>query len=233
MKLRIPVLVATLCMFSLADTVPADIVSGGSGSISSGYISLSSLDNINSHLESLTLPTLASGYTTVGFTGHYMIGELFVGAEAHAILEGERSAGGLRGSLLGGYFQPTIGYLAYTRGHLAIIPQIGLGYVMLQVNVEDDVIGSVNTSTVQSSGYVMDFSMGMEYILPLDKSGRSTIGPVLGIRMGYTHPLSKTQWDLTEDCDINRYRFVEDIPALETKGFYVRFSIGGGGYVVN
>ena len=231
MKPRTPVLIVTFLVISLARIAPADIVSGGSGSMNMGYMTVS-LGDLNSHLESLNLPTLMSGYTTVGFTGHYMIGKLYAGAEAHAILEGEQSMGGLRGSLLGGYFQPTIGYLAYTHGNLAIIPQIGLGYAQLKVNVEEDVIGSVNTSTVQSSGYVLDLSLGAEYVLPLDRSGRNTIGPVLGIRLGYTHPLSKTNWDLTADSDILRYGFVEDIPRTGLRGYYLRFSIGGGGHVI-
>lgn len=204
----------------------------GRGYFQVGYMGLD-LGSLNQSLTGAGYPTLDEAFLTLGGGGLGSAGRFVIGGEGHALL-GRRettSDGARQISAGGGYGLFRIGYRAFSREGLDVIPLIGVGGGRLNLDilgrsapVFDDVLTDPGRSSRLSSGmFLLDASVQASYRVRMPGRRRGDGGLLVGLQAGYTYAPGKTSWELD---GINT---VAGGPDFEIEGWSVRLSIGGWG----
>lgn len=191
------------------------------------------ISDLNAKLEEKGYSTMSDNFFSVGGGGHSIINNKFIiGGEGHTLLGEEVSSGNFRNSTNITYLFANLGYVVYSIKDLRIYPLLGLGGGVMNLSIAektssvsmDDILDNPKREvSISKGGFLLNLSVGIDYLLCFgqDETGRG--GMLLGIRAGYTLSPFKSGWTLN-DID------VEGSPEMGMSGPYVRFMIGGGGF---
>jgi hypothetical protein len=157
-----------------------------------------------------------------------------IGGEGHALIGQEEATPGGEFELSagGGYGLFRIGYLAFETAGFDLYPLVGIGGGSLNVDIKgrsaptfDDVLDApARSSSLSTSGFLLDASVGVNYRIALaEEGGPSTGGLLLGMEVGYTYQPGGSSWKLD---GLNN---VAGGPDFKLQGFHLRVSLGGWG----
>ena len=191
------------------------------------------IDALNSRLKSKGYSGISDGFFSVGGGGHAIINnKVIIGGEGHTLLGDKVTIEKYESSVTVGYGFFNLGYILYSLNQLRLYPLLGIGGGVMNLKIRekpvslsfDDVLDDPEKSVeLSTSGFLMSFAVGMDYLLLLggDESGRG--GLVFGFRAGYTLSPFKSGWQLDE-------KEISDAPEMGITGPFIRMTFGGGGY---
>ena len=234
-KFRIVVIVMLLCLFSF--TITSYAANGrrgtGRGYFMVGYSQLN-FDELNNCLTAKGYPELSNSLITLGGGGHAIINKFVIGGQGNAYLGSKEEAkiGDDRYetsiAAAAGFFN--IGYLLYSKNGLCIYPLLGFGGGGMTMKIVDQTSPSFDevldnpkrNTSLTTGGFLLDVSVGMDYLIKMEEDENGYGGLVIGLRAGYTIALNKGDWIL-ETIEISGG------PDIGITGPYVRLLFGGGG----
>lgn len=206
------------------DTLPATAVGSGRLRFVMGHRRLD-LTDLNERLTGAGLSSFDEGFGSIGGRLLGGGGRLLTGVEGH-LLFGAAPPDGVRTSpLVGALGQVDVGYLAHSGERFDLWPMLGLGCGIVGFDVRreaqpafDDVVTDPGQgSRLESSGFLADVSLAMEYRFGEGK------GLVVGLGVGYTHAMGGWEWR------VNGVQDVTSGPEATVEGLHVDVSLGGWG----
>ena len=132
-------------------------------------------------------------------------------------------------SLNAGFGMFNVGYIVYHSYGLKIFPLIGFGgggidltiYEKSSLDFNDIINNPKRGSSLSLGGLMFNFGLNGSYLLILGKENDGG-GILIGFSVGYTNFFRLGNWTLFENE-------ISGGPKIGISGFYLRFSIGGGG----
>jgi len=203
-------------------------ISGGEGYFMVGMQRID-VKNLNNILKQNNYPSLDENYTSIGGGGYGIINNFVIGGEGHGIIGSEVSNANYSLNLTAGYGIFNVGYVIYQVEGLRLFPVIGFGGGGIDLNIYEksslDFIDVLNNpkrgSSLSLGGLMLNFGLNGSYNIRFSKNGKDG-GLIIGVSAGYTHFLKVGNWTLFENE-------ISGGPKIGISGFYLRFSIGGGG----
>lgn len=203
---------------------------GGIGYFSTGYQTID-IKDLNSKLKSLGYPEFDKSYTSIGGGGFGVINDFVIGGEGYGLISSDLSNQFYQNNLTAGYGLFDVGYLVYSSDNLIAFPLIGFGAggIDLRINEKslvdfDSVLINPKRGSVLSiAGLMFNFGFNVLYRINLSEDVNKPGGLSIGLNFGYTHFLQMGNWTLFDTEIANG-------PRAGLSGFYIRFSIGGGGF---
>lgn len=177
------------------------------------------------------LNDMDNSYISFGLGTHGVVNGVLIGWELNGLTSREttNTAGTYRVSLGGGYGFVNVGYLAYSMEGLDIYPMIGIGgggvhlkmtsrrtLSFSQVVADPDQGVELNTG-----GFLLNPSLGLDYMLSLSGDEKRESGVVFGLRVGYVLSPLTGAWKVDETD-------VAGGPQASPAGPYVRLTVGLG-----
>jgi len=191
------------------------------------------VSDLNTKLENSGYSTFSDNFFSAGGGGHAIINNKWiVGGEGHTLLSDSETSGNYSNSLIASYGFFDLGYIVFSIGDLRIYPIIGLGAGEMKFKISrkltslsfDDILDTPErNSEISKSGFLLNLSLGTDYLINFSKNENERGGMLLGVRAGYCLSPSKGHWEMG-DVEIS------GAPDLGFSGPYIRFMIGGGGF---
>jgi len=235
--LTISIMVATFfSFFSIVPSTGFSQATSSGSSIGLGYSmfgrNILDLDAFNSRLNIKGYSKISENFFSVGGGGHAILSnKILIGGEGHSILGDETTNGNSKSSLTGGYGLFDIGYLIYAKHQLRFYPMLGIGGGGMTFRIRqqpasltfDEVLDNPERGVeLSTNGFILSFSVGVDYLLLVggDESGKG--GFVFGIRAGYVVSPFKRDWMLDE-------LELTNAPEVNITGPFFTLMFGGGG----
>ncbi len=207
---------------------------GGAGYFMMGY-SRVDMQEMNARLLSSGYPEVSEGSLFLGGGGHAILGRVLIGGEGGGVAAGTYENGDYRISSSGGYGFFNLGYVLMERKGLLVYPLAGPGFGGMSLTFTDrhnlpdafdDLLADpARQAQMTHGGFMMNFSLGMDWFVGGRKSDQDTGGWVLGLKAGYVLDTARHNWAVDKSK-------LSGAPAAGMSGFYVRLTIGGGGFVM-
>jgi len=202
--------------------------SGGEGYFMVGMQKLD-VKELNTILQQHNYPVLDENYVSLGGGGYGIVNNFVIGGEGHGLIGSEVSNANYRLNLSAGYGMFNVGYVIYHNFGLRIFPLIGFGAGGIDLTIYekpspdfDDIMNNPKRGSSLSLGGLM-FNLGLNGSYTLKFGGEDKNGGILiGFSAGYTQFLKLGNWTFFE-------KEISGGPNIGISGFYLRFSIGGGG----
>ena len=218
--------------FSLSqETVSLKKESGGMGYSMFGNTTID-IKSLNNRLASKGYPTMSDNFFSVGGGGHGILtNKVIIGGEGQGLFGEEGTKGNFKTSFYGGYGMFNLGYLLYSVKEFRFYPLFGLGFGGFNLKIAEN-IGSISFDAVledpkrkvdlSKGGFLLNFAVGIDYLLKLGEDETGKAGFVIGFRAGYLLSPFVGDWYIDDIL-------VSDAPDLSITGPYIRFMFGGGG----
>jgi hypothetical protein len=124
-----------------------------------------------------------------------------------------------------------VGAVVVRNPRFRVFPMIGIGGGGMQLRITespapsfDQIIADpARESLLDIGGFMLQAVLGVDYLLKLGEDKYGYGGLIFGIRAGYTQSFFTSGWEMG---DIDIYGG----PDTGISGFYIRFTVGGGGY---
>lgn len=180
------------------------------------------LTDLNERMVGAGLTTFDEGFLSVGGSLLTVRKRLVVGVEGYLLFGAQSPEAQRTSALLGGVGQVDLGYLVHAGERFDLWPTLGLGGGALGFDVTrlddprfDDVLTDPGQgSRLESSGFLADLSLAMEYRFGAEK------GLGVGLSVGYTRALGA--WDWRADG----FQDVTPGPDVAIQGLHVAVSLG-------
>ncbi len=206
--------------------------SGGMGYSMYGWSTLD-IEALNSRLERKGYSSMSDNFFSVGGGGHGIIdNKVILGGEGHGLLGEEVTSGNYKNSVTVGYGFFNVGYIVYSKKQLRLYPLVGLGGGGMNLKIRekpsslsfDDVLDDPERRVELSTyGFLLNFAVGMDYLLILGEDEKGKGGLVFGLRAGYTLSPLKRAWRMDE-------LEISGAPDMGITGPFIRLMFGGGGF---
>ncbi|RKY72288.1 MAG: hypothetical protein DRQ24_05355 [Candidatus Latescibacterota bacterium] len=236
MKSRTAVTIVVLVALSFI--VPTSVYSnqeaikgGGGGGFMLG-LNRFDLAELSTKLQAKGFDAVKENNVSFGGGGYGIIGEkVLLGGEGHGCQQDVLSDT-LKASVSGGYGFFNVGYVVLSERGFRLFPMLGLGGGGISLRIVkravtptfDEILDSPDREiNISTGGILLQFGVGVDYLLKLGKDDEGEGGLLFGIRAGYTYTPTKADWKM-EDMD------VLGGPDVTVTGPYVHFIIGGGGF---
>jgi len=226
--------ILTLLSFQLVfgqDKTSSSKVVGGMGYFMMGIGSLD-IGDLNTRLETAGFSTFSEKFVSFGGGGHSINGNLIMGGEGHGMSVGEVSEGDYTTSLGAGYGFFDIGYAIYSTDALYVYPMLGIGGGGMSIRIVEkgtspsfnDVLENPKRGVeVSTGGFLLNLSLGTDYVFAMEKDETGRGGLAIGLRVGYIFTPRKGDWAMDETK-------LSGSPETVITGPYVRIVLGGGGF---
>lgn len=177
------------------------------------------------------LNDMSNSYVSFGLGTHGVVNGVLIGWELNGLTSREttNAASTYRVTLGGGYGFVNVGYLAYSMEGLDIYPMIGIGGGGVHLKMVSrrtlsfpQVVASPDQGVdLDTGGFLLNPSLGLDYMLSLSGDEKRESGVVFGLRLGYVLSPLTGAWkmDQTE---------VAGGPQASVTGPYVRLTVGLG-----
>ncbi len=204
--------------------------SGGMGYFATGYQTIN-IKDLNTKLRNFGLPEFDNNYVSLGGGGFGIVNNFIIGGEGHGLISADLSNQYYQTNLMAGYGLFDMGYLIYSSNGLKIFPLIGFGGGGIDVRISEKTLVDFDSvlsnpkrgSVLSTAGLILNFGLNFNYQLNLSEDENNPGGLSIGVNLGYTHFFQIGNWTLF-DTEI------AGGPNVGLSGFYVRFTIGGGGF---
>jgi len=206
---------------------------GGSGYFMTGYSRMDPAA-LNARFSEQGLPALPEGGWFLGGGGHYIFRNLILGGEGGGVISSPATGPRYNVTSSGGYGFLNVGYVVLSRGSILAYPLVGAGGGGMSVLITDrtglpdsfDALlrDPVHQSLLMHGGFMMNFSVGIDWFVGGGQEGSGTGGWLVGLKAGYLLDTADDNWMLDD-------RKLTGAPAAGMSGFYVRITLGGGGFV--
>ncbi len=227
------ILFVIFLFFNLSNqAISQDKTSGGEGYFMIGMQKID-VKNLNTLLKQYNYPALDENYVSLGGGGYGIVNNFVIGGEGHGLIGSTISNANYKLNSSAGYGVFNVGYVIYHNYGLKIFPLIGFGGGGIDLTIYEkssldfnDIMHNPKRGSSLSLGGLM-FNLGLNGTYKLDFSGKDKgdDGLLIGFSAGYTHFLKLGNWTLFENE-------ISGGPKIGISGFYLRFSIGGGGGMV-
>jgi hypothetical protein len=212
----------------------AALIGPGAAFISGGVSQLATGD-LDDRLAAEGYPTFGRKASTLGIGAYRIFSDrILVGFEGHGFIVGDEEHQGRTVGLSGGYATLGVGYVFTVSPRVRLYPRIGIGAAGIALEMEsdagpvdfDDVLtGGVSAPlgrdpVLSRDGVALDIGAGIELL----RSSRS-IGPLIGLRVGYLAAPFDSSWDYYERASY--VREATEGPDATPSGPYIRIVIGG------
>jgi hypothetical protein len=215
-----------------ASDAPPGMGEGGAGYFSTGFTWLD-IDELNDALKgsALGFKTFDENVISYGGGGYGIImGRVMIGGEGYGFSREESNTIYVQ-RLSGGWGMFNAGYLVIHKAGFRVFPVVGVGGGGMELRItESPNIGfdEIMTDPARESllgvgGFMLSGGIGVDYLLKLGEDKEGYGGLIFGIRAGYTQSFFTSGWSMG-DIDIIGG------PDVGISGFYIRFTVGGGGY---
>jgi len=202
---------------------------GGMGYFMVGS-SIMDIKALNSRLEGKGYPALSDKFISSGGGGHGIIGRMIIGGEGHGLIGKEVTSESYEISIGAGYGFFNVGYIVYSTGNLRVYPLLGVGGGGMELRIVekgslsfDETLDNPKRMAVLSTGgFLLQFALGVDYLLKLGGNEKGRGGLVFGIRLGYLLAPIKGGWSM-DGIDIS------DAPRVGITGPHILLTLGGGG----
>ena len=174
---------------------------------------------------------LADSYISFGLGTHGVINGVLIGWELNGLTSRETTDkdNSRRVTLGGGYGFVNVGYLAYSMEGLDIYPMVGIGGGGLALKIVSrrtlsfqQVMDTPDQSVeLNTGGFLLNPSLGIDYMLSLSSDDKRESGVVLGLRIGYVLAPLTGAWKMDE-LDVSGG------PQASPAGPYARLIVGLG-----
>lgn len=202
---------------------------GGVGYFTPGA-SILTISKLNSELSSKNYPKFNNTFSSVGGGGHAIISNFIIGGEGQGLIGKEQTTDKRTLNIAGGYGVFNLGYILFEKNGLMIYPIVGLGGSGLSISITErmipkfsEVIDSLKGHIELSTGaFMLNFALGADYLISLDRQENTHSGVLVGIRIGFTFTPVAGDWKMD---DVK----VSSGPETGLNGVYIKLLIGGGG----
>ena len=206
-------------------------VSGGMGYFMVGYTGFN-LGSMNTQFANKGYPELTNGSFTFGGGGHFVYKNFIIGGEGHGLAGSSASNSGYNLNISGGYGFFNLGYIIYHNPTVNIYPMFGFGgggasiaitdKNKLPENFDDLLDNPARESYITNGGFMMNFSIGADFIISGIKTEATSGGWLVGAKAGYILNTGGDDWYFNNEK-------IAGSPNAGISGPYVRLTIGGGG----
>ncbi|MBN1349421.1 hypothetical protein JXJ21_08430 [candidate division KSB1 bacterium] len=210
---------------------PAANENGGMGYSMFGR-SVLDVSDLSAKLEAKGFSGMSDNFFSVGGGGHSIINNRFIiGGEGHTLLGEDNNGSTYKTSITAGYGFFDLGYVAYSVKDLRIYPLLGIGGGGINLKIAENITSlsfdevldnPKRTSELSTGGFLLNFALGVDYLLAFGENEKGRGGLLFGIRAGYTLAAFKGSW-MMDDVEIS------GVPEMGITGPYIRFLFGGGG----
>jgi len=217
------------------DTDKNNHVYGGVGYFLTGY-SLFQLDDLNQTFKDAGYPELDNGSISFGGGGHYIFKNFIIGGEGHGLTGSTSENSDYKTSISGGYGFFNLGYLIFNSPSINFYPLLGFGGGGLTASITDksklthsyDEImdDPLRETYITNGGFLMNFSLGLDYFFVGEKTPETTGGFIIGIKAGYVLNVSNNDWYYSGEQ-------LNNSPNSGVSGPYLRIVFGGGGLSIS
>lgn len=205
-------------------------IAGGEGYFMVGIQKID-IKNLNSLLTRYNYPSFDESFATIGGGGYGFINNFVIGGGGHGLIGRDIGNSNYKMNLTAGYGLFDLGYIVYSTTNFKLFPLFGLGGggIDLRINEKssldfNDVLNNPKRgSTLTVGGLIFNFGLNGTYNIDFNGNRDEKGGLTIGFSAGYTHFLQIGNWFLFESE-------ITGGPKIGISGFYMRFSIGGGGY---
>lgn len=190
------------------------------------------LDALNSRLEDKGYTAMSDNFFSTGGGTHWIFKNgVIIGGEIHTLLGGETISQYYKHSINAGYGIFNLGYTVFRKSELRIYPLLGIGGGAINFNISEALVPSAfddvldnprRSSQLWTGGFLLNFAVGIDYLLTIGEDEKGKGGFVFGVRAGYTLAPFKSEWVL-DDSEL------ADSPETLLTGPYIRLMFGGGG----
>jgi len=214
------------------ENLSTDKIYGGVGYFQTGYAFFSQ-ENLNDLLSAYGIPEVQNGSVSFGGGGHSIVNSFIIGGEGHGLIGGTSTNDEYTVSQGGGYGFFNLGYLILQKSMLTLYPVLGIGGGGYSITITDraalpsnfnDLLADPKTqSTLSKGGFMLNFSLGADFMVAAEQSAEGYGGFIVGIRGGYLLELNKNQWHVAD-------QELAGGPDAGISGPFIRLTIGGGGF---
>jgi hypothetical protein len=229
MKAKLLSSVAGVLLLLLADNPLFGQATGGIGFFAPGIHTVN-FGKLNAALpagypEITNKPFLTSG------VGYAVFSNIMIGGEGGTMHAGTFSQGDQTVELENSFSYFSVGYMAYNKKGIMLFPAVGIGnnemtfYIHQQgedVSFADVVLEPFQATTLHYTDRMLKFSATGLYTLKGAKSDKGNAGLMLGLEVGYQIGYQPGKWNYDNGS-------INEGPDFDTRGFYFRLMIGGGG----
>ncbi len=190
------------------------------------------IEDLNTSLKNNGYTKFSTNFFCVGGGGHGLINDKWIiGGEGQTLLGEDKVRGNYKSSIYAASGFVNLGYIVYELSGLKVYPLIGIGAGGLNFSISqdlnslsfneilDDPERSVQIST---SEFLIQVSLGVDYLLTLAQDEDGQGGLVFGLRAGYCLSPFQSDW-MMGDLQIS------GAPETGMTGPYIRFMFGGFG----
>ncbi|MSR82913.1 MAG: hypothetical protein EXS58_08300 [Candidatus Latescibacteria bacterium] len=177
------------------------------------------------------LNDMSNSYISFGLGTHGVINGVLIGWELNGLTSREttNAASTYRVTLGGGYGFVNVGYLAYSMEGLDIYPMIGIGGGGVHLRMASrrtlsfpQVVASPDQAVdLNTGGFLLNPSLGLDYMLSLSGDEKRENGVIFGLRLGYVLSPLTGAWKVDQTD-------VAGGPQASVAGPYVRLTVGLG-----
>jgi hypothetical protein len=189
------------------------------------------IGGLNTKLESKGYSRMSESFFSVGGGGHGIVNNrMIIGGEGHTLLGDAATSGNYKNSITISYIFFDLGYIVYSLKELRLYPLLGVGVGGMNLKITEEVKSlSIDDALdnpqrgieLSTGGFLLNFALGIDYLLIFGQDETTKAGMILGIRAGYTFAPSKGSWSMDEIE-------VSGAPEIGITGPYIRFTLGGG-----
>jgi len=201
-------------------------VTGGLAYFEMG-VSQINIKNLNSALIVNGYPTFNQYSFSMGGGGHVIIKNIIIGGEGHGLNEKDRSNDAYQTSIEGGYGLFNLGYVICSKKRWLIYPMVGVGNGSYTLRMGqnsatmqfDSLLANPKREVaLKISGLILSAQLSIEHIFGSDNGGT-----LIGLHAGYNFSPSDWAWGWNNSN-------IHNAPSINMDGFFLRVSIGAGGY---
>ncbi len=177
------------------------------------------------------LNDMSNSYISFGLGTHGVINGVLIGWELNGLTSREttNAASTYRVTLGGGYGFVNVGYLAYSMEGLDIYPMLGIGGGGVHLRMASrrtlsfpQVVASPDQAVdLNTGGFLLNPSLGLDYMLSLSGDEKRENGVILGLRLGYVLSPLTGAWKMDQTDVVGG-------PQASVAGPYVRLTVGLG-----
>jgi hypothetical protein len=214
-----------------AQETKSNRLSGGMGYFMFGYAGFN-LESMNTQFTNNGYPELANGSITFGGGGHFVYQNFIFGGEGHGNTGRGASNTNYNLKLNVGYGFFNFGYIIYHSPGINIYPMLGFGGGGATIaitgknrhpeNFDDLLDDPARESYITNYGFLINFSIGADYIISGIKTKTTSGGWLVGVKAGYILKAGGDDWYFNDNK-------IAGAPNAGISGPYVRLTFGGGG----
>jgi len=209
-------------------------MSGGMGHFMAGY-SFNNYSGINELFKANGFPELKEGAFSIGGGGWAINNNIIIGGEGFGLSESVVKNSDYQIATSTGYGFFNLGYMLVKKPKFFAYPMLGIGggeTILAITKLENspvafqDVLDNAGReSYLKAGGFLMNFSIGANYLLLGGSSDSGSGGMLAGLRVGYMFDPDPNDWKFNDEK-------LTGSPDSGISCFYVKLTIGGGGYVI-